>query len=107
MIAEGRFRTQLDTVGSILSNVDLLEERPLSPNKHLGVSFFKGKPYRQVYEDCVREFAFDFRLIDQSLLLFLKEGRNLHNGGLSFSFYECPVQVMPYRVRSQNAVMLH
>jgi hypothetical protein len=97
MIAEGRFQAQLNTVDVILGRVGLLEERTLSPNKGLGVSFFKGKSYRQIYEDCVREFAFDFRLIDQSLLFFLKDGRNLHDGGLSFSYYECPVQVMPYK----------
>jgi hypothetical protein len=97
MIAEGRFQTQLNTVGVILSRSGLLEERVLSPNKRLGVSFFKGKSYRQVYEDCVREYSFDFRLIDQSLLLFLKNGRTLDDGGLSFSYYECPVQVVPYK----------
>jgi hypothetical protein len=97
MIPEGRFRAQLETVANILNKVGLLEERALSPNKLFGLTFFKGKSYRQVYEDCLREYAFDFRLIDQALLLFLKDGRNLQNGSLSFSYYECPVQVMPYK----------
>jgi hypothetical protein len=97
MIAEGRFQTQLNTVDVILGRVGLLEERNLFPNKGLGVGFFKDKSYRQVYEDCVREYSFDFRLVDQSLLLFLKNGRNVNDGGLSFSYYECPVKILPYK----------
>src|SRR5690606_11917715 len=52
--------------------------------------------YRQVYEECLREFSYDFRLTDQSLLLFLKNGRALTDGGLSFSYYECPMTVQSY-----------
>src|SRR5206468_3231766 len=61
-------------------------------------SHFRKRSYREVYEECVREFVYDFRLIDQSLLLFVKCGQNCHDGSLSYSYYECPVRVLPYRV---------
>src|SRR6516164_9231972 len=43
----------------------------------------KGLTYRQVYEECVKEFAYDFRLRDQSLMMFVKGGNNEHDGSLS------------------------
>jgi hypothetical protein len=98
MIADGKFKTQLDTVETVLKRVRFLEERNVSPNKGLGIGLFKGKTYRQVYEDCLREFSYDFRLKDQALLLFLKDGKTLGNGGLSFSYYECPMDVQSYEV---------
>lgn len=97
MIPNGRFRAQLNTVEKILSKLELLEERMNFPNKTLGVGFFRGKTYRQIYNDCLREFSYDFRLTDQSLLLFLKGGNDQHSGELCFSFYESPVDLMSYR----------
>lgn len=97
MIGDGLFHTQLNTAEQILGELDLLEERQPSPNKTLGASRFRGMTYRQVYEECVREYAYDFLLADQSLLLFIKTGHNCHDGSLSYSFLECPVKVMVYR----------
>jgi hypothetical protein len=106
MIGEGRFQAQLATVEEILRTVDLCDERPPWPNKGLGAAHFKGMTYRQVYEECIREYAFDFRLIDQSLLLFVKSGVDEHDGMLGFSYYDCPLPVVPYRefVGEQNGV---
>jgi hypothetical protein len=56
----------------------------------------KGLTYRQVYEECVKEFAYDFRLRDQSLMMFVKGGNNEHDGSLSYCYYEAPVAVMSY-----------
>jgi hypothetical protein len=96
MIGEGRFQTQLSTVERILKHADLFEERQAFPVKGLGAAFFRGKSYREVYSNCISEFVYDFRLADQSLLLFEKGGSNEHEGTLSYTFYECPVEVMPY-----------
>jgi hypothetical protein len=97
MISEGLFQTQLNKVEHILNELDLLEERQPSPNLSLGASHFRGMSYRQIYEECVREYAYEYRLTDQSLLLFVKSGSNVHNGSLSYSYLDCPVKVMPYR----------
>src|SRR5258706_1525230 len=96
MIAEGPFKAQLAKIERILAKLGLLEERQAYTNKSLGASHFRGNSYREIYEECIREYAYDFRLNDQSLLLFLKAGRDAHDGHLSFCFYECPVNVMPY-----------
>ena len=96
LIGDGRFRSQLATVERILKKLSLLEERAISPNKGLGASHFKGLSYREMYEECVKEYVYDFQLMDQSLLLFIKGGRNEHDGFLNFCYYECPVSVMPY-----------
>ena len=96
MIGDGRFQTQLSNVEKLLSKLGLLEERAISSNKELGAAHFKGLNYRQVYESCLKEYVYDFRLADQSLLLFIKGGRNEHNGFLNFFYYECPVPVMSY-----------
>jgi hypothetical protein len=96
MIGDGRFQAQLSTAEKILKKVGLLEERAMSPNKGLGAAHFRGLSYRQVYEECLREYVYDFRLTDQSLLLFVKGGRNEHDGFLNFCYYECPVSVMSY-----------
>src|SRR5262245_17658139 len=96
MIAEGLFKAQLVKIERILQKLDLLDERQLNPNRTLGAAHFRGKSYREVYEECIREYAYDFRLQDQSLLLFVKGGRDAHDGHLSFCFYECPVNVVPY-----------
>jgi hypothetical protein len=97
MIPRGRFNSQLATVETILKSLAVLEDRTMAPNKGLGAAHFRGMTYRQVYEECVKEFAYDFRLVDQSLLLFIANGRNANDGSLSFSYYECPVEVMTYR----------
>jgi hypothetical protein len=95
MIGDGQFAAQLETAESILRRMKILAERQAFPNKALGAADFRGLPYREVYGKCVREFAYDFRLSDQSLLLFVKSGDNVHNG-LSFSYYEPPAEVLPY-----------
>ena len=96
MIGEGRFQTYLSVVEKVLEYLRLLEEKTPSPNKHLGRSHFKGMDYRQTYEEMVREFVYDFRLVDQSLLLFCVSGANEHDGDLRFSYYECPIDLVPY-----------
>jgi hypothetical protein len=97
MIGDGRFEAQLAIVGNLLKKLGRLEDRVPVPNKTLGAAHFKGLSYRQVYEECVREYAYDFRLTDQSLLLFVKGGQNIHDGSLSYCYYECPVPAMSYR----------
>ncbi len=96
MIGDGQFAAQLGTVESILRRINILAERQQFPNKALGAADFRGLPYRGIYEKCVREFAYDFRLSDQSLMLFVKCGDNINNGGLCFSYYEPPAEVLPY-----------
>ena len=96
MIGEGTFQAHLSLAETILNHLEILDERQRSPNKRLGASHFKGLDYREIYNECVREFAYDFRLVDQSLLLFVKGGNDCHNGSLSFSFYESPVRVSSY-----------
>ena len=97
MIGEGRFRTQLGHIERLLIRLSLFEERVHAPNKSLGAAHFRGMTYRQVYEECVKEYAYDFRLSDQSLLLFLKDGTSDHTGSLSFSYFECPFHAMTYK----------
>jgi hypothetical protein len=106
VIGDGLFQAQLNTIEQILESMEMLEERQLSPNKSLGASHFRGMTYRQVYEESVREYAYDFRLSDQSLLLFIKGGSNCHDGALSYNYLECPVRVMAYRefVGNMNGV---
>jgi hypothetical protein len=41
-------------------------------------------------------FAFDFKLKDQSLFLFVSDGSDIHQGTLSYSYLESPVDVMFY-----------
>lgn len=97
MIGEGLFQTQLNTINDILAELKVLDERQGFPNKGLGAADFKGLDYRGVYEKCIREYAYDFRLFDQSLLLFTKIGNDVNDGELGYSFMECPVKVMAYR----------
>jgi hypothetical protein len=97
MILEGRFGAQLEAIEKLLGALDLLEERQASPNKSLGAAHFRGMNYRQVYEECIREYAYDFRLVDQALLLFTRAGHDEHDGQLGFCYYESPVNVVPYK----------
>jgi hypothetical protein len=97
MIPEGRFGAQLEAIEKLLGTLELLEERQASPNKLLGAAHFRGMTYRQVYEECVREYAYDFRLVDQALLLFTHAGHNKDDGQLGFCYYESPVNVVAYR----------
>jgi len=97
MIPEGRFGAQLAAIEKLLGNLEILEERQASPNKSLGAAHFRGMNYRQVYEQCIREYAYDFRLVDQALLLFTRAGHNEHDGQLGFCYYESPVNVIPYK----------
>lgn len=97
MIPEGRFNTQLAAIEGLLGRLELLEERQANPNKSLGAGHFRGMKYRQVYEECIREYAYDFRLVDQSLLLFARGGHDQHDGLLGFCYYESPVNVIPYK----------
>lgn len=97
MIPKGRFGTQLEAVEKLLGKLELLEERQVSPNRSLGAAHFRGLNYRQVYEECIREYAYDFRLVDQALLLFTCAGQDEHDGQLGFCYYESPVNVIPYK----------
>ncbi len=97
MIPEGRFGAQLEAIKKLLGSLDMLEERQASPNKSLGAAHFRGMNYRQVYEECIREYAYDFRLVDQALLLFTRAGNDEHDGQLDFCYYESPVIVIPYK----------
>jgi len=58
MIPRGRFNSQLATVETILKSLAVLEDRTMAPNKGLGAAHFRGMTYRQVYEECVKEFAY-------------------------------------------------
>ena len=106
MIGEGLFFTQLETIENILREINLFEERQRFPNRNLGAKDFKGLSYREVYARYIAEFAYDFRLSDQSLLLFRKGGSNMHDGCLSFSYNESPSDVMSYLefVADQNNI---
>jgi hypothetical protein len=97
MIGDGQFQSQLEAIEAILKKLDLLSERQPFPEKSLGGAMFRGKPYQEVFAICLREFAYDFRLNDQSLLLFIKEGSDIHSGSLKYSYYEAPVSVISYR----------
>ena len=96
MIGTGQFQAQITESEKLLRRLGMLEERNPSPNKRLGAAHFKGMIYREIYFECVKEFAFDFRLCDQSLILFVKDGSNEHDGLLGYSYYECPVNIDSY-----------
>lgn len=81
-----------------MKKLHLFAERQRFPNKTLGAKDFRGKPYRERYEFAFKEFAYDFRLNDQSLLLFKKAGEDIHNGSLNFSHLEAPTSVMSYEL---------
>lgn len=97
MIGEGQFLAQLETIEQILKQLDLFISRVAFPNKSLGTAAFKGQNYREVYEKCIREFAYDFLISDQALLSFDKAGRNIHDGYLSYSYYESPSELVSYK----------
>ncbi len=97
MIGDGVFFPQLKVCETILDDLGLLEERNLSPNKSLGAAHFKGMSYRDIYTTCIKELAYDFKLTDQSLMLFVRDGSDIHDGLLGFSYYECPINIMTYK----------
>jgi hypothetical protein len=96
MIGDGPFYTQLNKCEEILEDLKLLEERNLTPNQSLGAAHFKGMSYRETYTSCIKYLAYDFKLVDQSLLLFVRGGNDKHNGTLGFCYYECPFRIMTY-----------
>src|SRR5687768_361492 len=96
MIGEGQFQTQIATCESLLKDLGLLEERIYAPNKALGAAHFKRMTYRQLYTESIKQYAYDLRLTDQSLMLFIKGGSDEHNGSLGFSYYDCPVEIGSY-----------
>ena len=98
MIGEGPFNTQLREIEAILKKLKLFAERQRFPNTSLGAAVFRGKTYREVYDLAFKELAFNFRLTDQSLLFFKKSGTTIHDGSLSFIYYEAPVAVMSYEL---------
>jgi hypothetical protein len=64
MIPVGQFASQLNTIEKVLKEVQLLDSRERFPQRNLKAAVFRGKSYREVYELCVRNFAFDFKLKD-------------------------------------------
>lgn len=93
----GLFGSQLNTIERVLREVQLLDARERFPKRTLRAADFRGKSYRAVYELSVGAFAFDFKLKDQALLLFLSEGSDCHDGRLSYSYLESPFDVISYQ----------
>ncbi len=106
MIGRGTFETHLSTIEEILKEVNLFESRIPFPNNKLGAAHFKRLEYREIYDECLKEFAYNFQLSDQSLLLFVREGNDNHKGLLSYCYYECPVDVMSYDEFVENSYSL-
>jgi hypothetical protein len=96
MIGDGAFEAGLNTVERLLAKLKLLDERQKTPNKNLKAADFRGKSYRDGYNLAIRELAYDFRLVDQALMLFTKDGSDLDKGSLSFSYAESPLAVISY-----------
>jgi len=101
---EGLFQTQINTVEEIFKRIGLFEERQHHPNKSTQASSFRGKSYREVYEICLRDYIYDFRLADQSLFLFVSGYDNHHILHPAFSYYECPQNIMDYKSFVEDAL---
>ena len=96
MIGEGEFIDQINRAASLLVELCLLEKQEYSPNRNVGAASFRGLSYRETWERTFQLFAYDFVLVDQSLVHFKKTGTNEHNGCLGFSYLECPIEVQTY-----------
>lgn len=92
----GKFEAYLNAIERILQSADLLKARERFPNRGLGAADFRGLNYIDTYRKYVSEVAYDFILIDQSLLIFFIDESDQKNGTASFSFLEAPVEVLSY-----------
>jgi len=92
---QGQFRAQITRVEAIYKDLDLADL--VNERVHYPADLAKSvrkRPYREEWEYYVRNQFYDLRLRDWSILQFKPE---TPVSELSFSFYECPVAILPYR----------
>ncbi|MCX7049785.1 MAG: DUF2290 domain-containing protein [Candidatus Sumerlaeota bacterium] len=92
MIGAGEFKSQLNDVEHILKTINMLDSRQRFPQKCPGRAELKKMSYRQIYERLVSDNVYDFKLSDNSLLIFENEDGN----ELRYCYYECPQRLMSY-----------
>jgi hypothetical protein len=102
VIGDGIFNDQINRAADLLSRVKLLEKQEYSPNRHVEGAIFRGKSYRECYNLTIQNYAYDFILSDQSLIHFAKSGTDLYDGGLSFNYLDCPMEVQSYESFAAN-----
>ena len=98
MIGDGAFSDQINRAAKLLKQLGMLEAQEYSPDRNVGASSFRGLTYRETWAKSIQLFAYDFKLVDQSLIYFKKTGNNEHDGVLGFSYLECPIEVNSYEV---------
>ncbi|QDV69027.1 hypothetical protein Poly24_27410 [Rosistilla carotiformis] len=97
MIGDGMFNDQINRAADVLNQLDLLERQEYCPNRSVKAATFRALSYRETFERTIQEIAYDFILSDQSLIHFSKSGNNEHDGGLSYSYLDCPLEVQSYQ----------
>lgn len=96
MIADGKIKPQLESVEAVLRAAKLFGERQMHPKHESSAAAYKGLSYFDVYAKCISEFAYDFKLADQSILGFRYSPGGRKKGTLNFTYYEAPSQVLSY-----------
>jgi hypothetical protein len=96
MVGSGKFASQLNDAESILRRLKLLGSREAFPNKRLVAGDFRGLDYISVYKKYVDQISYDFKLSDQSLILFCGGSDGDYSKGLSYCYIEAPVDALSY-----------
>ena len=96
MIGSGKFLSQLELIELLLKKLGLFGSREKFPNKNTQAADFRGLNYIDVYRKYINDIAYDFLLVDQSILCFNYKGKDIHDGGLSYSYIESPVSLLSY-----------
>jgi hypothetical protein len=93
MSKTGYFEAKLNNINGILKNLDLLEERNHFPTQIQNpAEIFRKMSYIEVWKYCIKNFVFNFQLVDSSIILF-----NNSDFYPSFVFYGCPYDCLPYK----------
>lgn len=91
---EGLFNAQINEIERVLKRLDILLERNYFPNyQQCGVSRFRNKSYKEIWEICYVERCYHFIIQDYSLLQFRAD---FHKPVFNYCYYESPHSIMTY-----------
>jgi hypothetical protein len=93
-ITEGQFQAQINEIEPLLSDYELLMERNKFPDySSCGISQFRGRTYKDIWEICYGEQWYDFLLTDHALFQFRVD---LSCPCLNYVYYDSPYDVPTY-----------
>lgn len=91
MKRSGKEFTQLNVLESYLKALKLLDSRNTFPNSGFSISAVRGREYVDIWKAHIQNQWYDFRLDDNSLLYFYRDGNEIN-----YSYLGCPYDCISY-----------